>query len=116
MRNPADVLKETLPAFIQRLKAMEGFCLPRQQFVHMGQLAYDCELIAVHSDRVYQGRPGQEQPGLQVQTGGIAMYAMGMTEMRLPKRFGRQRLITLWQGFVTIFTTVELHGLALSGA
>ena len=76
MRDVGEILDGTLKTFVEKLKATKGFNLPRQQFVQTGELPWDCEQLAVVSAGFYQGLPGQQRPGFQTQTGGIAMYAM----------------------------------------
>lgn len=76
MNDPGVVLSNTLATFTNKLVARQGFKLPRQRYIQVGGLAYDCEALVVGTVSIYQGSPGQQRPGYQTATGGLAMYAM----------------------------------------
>lgn len=76
MTNAAVVLQRGFEAFVSGLRQRPGFDLPRHRFVHLGQLSYDSELLAVHSLRIYQGLPGSPRGGFQAASGGFFPSAM----------------------------------------
>lgn len=76
MRDVGEIMTTTLNAFTMKLTETPKFPLPRQRFIQAGDLSPDCELLAVQAGGFYQGLPGQQRPGYQVESGGIAMYAI----------------------------------------